>query len=466
MANSTKQEPTTSARGLLAVMFAAGFLAAFNESVVNVALVDIMGEFGISANAAQWMVAGYLIVTTVVVSIVVWMQKRFDLRTLFFGAGACVIVGALVDMVAPIYPVLLAFRLVQAVGSGIFIPTMMVVVLALAPRDKLGTYFAIGSACINVGPAVSPLASGALVTMFGWRTLFALPAVAMALICLAGVAFVKPLDEPTRQRLDVASVAASAIGLALFTFGLQTISTNVPAAVALLAAGTAAFALFARRQLHLKTPVLDVRPLANWHFALACVLVLVSMIPAFTLSVLVPLYFEQALGATAMAAGATLMVPVLATAIVTVVSGRALDRFGPWPLLPAGYALLAAGLALLVAVASNMSLPAIALAAALAYAAAGMTISPIQTVGLVGLPDNQQQSGVALVNTFIQLAGSIEPPLFVGIMSSRMAMLESQGSTLAVVGGFSAAVAVAAGIALAATAVAVPYALHARSRLK
>ena len=51
---------------LLAVLYGSAFLAGFNENLVNMALLSIMGEYGVDSITAQWLVTGYMIVATVV----------------------------------------------------------------------------------------------------------------------------------------------------------------------------------------------------------------------------------------------------------------------------------------------------------------------------------------------------------------------------------------------------------------
>ena len=58
----------TSLAPLLAVLYGCGFLAGFNENLVNMALVAIMGQFAVDAMTAQWLVTGYMIAVTVVVA--------------------------------------------------------------------------------------------------------------------------------------------------------------------------------------------------------------------------------------------------------------------------------------------------------------------------------------------------------------------------------------------------------------
>ena len=139
--------------GMLAVLYGSAFVAAFNENIVNVALISIMDEFSVGADTAQWLVTGYMIVTAIVVTVTAFLSKRLRLRTLFFIASTLLVGGSLACLVAPTFLLLLTARLVQAVGTGIFIPSMMGTVLAVAPRKRLGTFLSIGGCMITFGPA-------------------------------------------------------------------------------------------------------------------------------------------------------------------------------------------------------------------------------------------------------------------------------------------------------------------------
>lgn len=121
---------------LLVVLYASAFLAGFNENLVNMALVSVMGEYGVDSVAAQWLVTGYMIVATIMVMCMAFFYRRFKLRPLYFSAAAFTLVGSLMGLLAPNFELLMAARLVQAVGSGIFIPLMMNTVLVVTPKEK------------------------------------------------------------------------------------------------------------------------------------------------------------------------------------------------------------------------------------------------------------------------------------------------------------------------------------------
>lgn len=403
---------------MLALFYVAAFVASFNEIIINVAIVDIMESFAIGSVTAQWLVTGYMIVTVVIVAAIAYFSRRFTLRQLFFAGSACFIAGSIAAMAAPSFGFLLAARLVQAVGSGVFIPTMMNVVMAVAPREKLGTYFSIGSSCIVLGPAFAPVISGTMVTVGGWRAVFAPGCVVFVILALAGIAIVKNITEPSCPKLDAPSVALMSVGLVLCSFGLTRVTTDLPVAVAAIAVGGIAIALFARRQKRIDEPLLNLAPLARSSFSVACCLVIVAMMTTFSMSVLLPLYFEAVLGLPAFAAGTLMLAPVLVNALTALVGGRILDKFGTWPLLPAGFALIVVGFVLLVAASNTGELSPVIAASTVVYAGVGPVFAPSQTAGLRTLGPEENPHGVAIVNVCIQLAGCVGPALFVGIFSS------------------------------------------------
>jgi DHA2 family lincomycin resistance protein-like MFS transporter len=436
---------------MLVVLFATAFIASFNENIVNVGLPDIMETFSIDSGTAQWMVTGYMIVTTIVVSMVAFLQRRFTLRQIFFAGAALFLIGAVGDLVAPNYPLLLAFRLVQSCGTGIFIPTMMATVMAVGSRKKLGTYLAIGNCCITFGPALGPVISGIMVTYFGWRSMFVAPAVVMLVLLVAGAFLVYDIAEAQRVRLDLPSLALSVVGLTAFVYGLSIITSQIVVALAFVAGGIVAIAAFVVRQNRLDEPMLDLTPLHSPRFSVACLLVIVSMMMTFSMSVLLPLYFEGALGTTALVAGVLVLVPILFNAATALVGGRVMDTKGPWPLLPVGFFLIAVGQVLSCIWSPAMDVVSVVGAACLVYMGVGLVMAPSQTAGLRQLPREMNGSGVALMSTFIQLAAAIGPSLFIGVLSTTMADRVAEGATSAYAEalGFSSAVTVAAAIACA-----------------
>ena len=441
-----------SSKTLLVVMYGVAFVAAFNENIINVALLDISNALAVSTATAQWLITGYMIVTSIITATMGYLSRRFSMRRLFFVATGCLLVGEIGCLVAPTFGMLLPFRLIQAIGSGIAFPLMMNTVLAVAPKRRIGFFMSLGGACITLGPAFGPVISGLMVTLLGWRGIFVFPAVAIAAFLLAGIAVVRNLAEPTDVSLDGISVVLLALGLTALVFGLGEIMSDLPVALAAIAVAAIAIAVFAVRQLKLETPLLDIRPFANPGFWPAILLEVVAMMTTFSMSVLLPLYFEGSFGMSALVAGLLILPAIAVNAVTSIVGGRIMDGHGEWPLLPIGFALVLVGLAGVAAVAGSLQLVAVVALSVVVYAGVGLVLSPSQTAGLRTLSREQNASGTAIVNTFVMIAASIGPSLFIGVMSA-------QTNTAL---GFADAVRLAAVIACCGLAISVVYALRQR----
>lgn len=449
---------------MLATLYASAFLAAFNENAVNTALIGIMGEMGVSSGTAQWLVTGYMVVTATMVTLMGWAIRRFGARRLFIFAGAVFSAGEICAAFAPNFPLLLVSRLVQAVGTGVFIPVMMSSVLVLAPCGRVGSFLAIGTCMITFGPAFAPVVSGAVTTAFGWRLVFVPPlVVALAVLCL-GFACVKDVEGRRPSRVDAPSVALSAGALAMLSFGLSELTSSTALGACCCLLGVALGAAFAKRQFALDVPLLDLSPLKSGRFWPACLLTMVAMMTTFSMSVLLPLFFEGAAGTTAFVAGLLLLAPVLVNSALTLAAGRIMDGRGEWPLLPVGFAVSAAGQVAAAAMGARGSVWGVLGASVLTYAGVGLVMSPSQTAGLKTLPGPQHADGVAIVNTFVQVAACVGPSLFVGVLSSVEASSVVGGASAAAAcgAGFSAAVWVASAIALAGFALSFFYARKAK----
>lgn len=464
-ASATGAKPGASYVPLLAVLYAAAFLAGFNENLVNMGLMSIMGEYGVDSVTAQWLVTGYMIASTVVVMCMAFFYRRFELRALFFTGAVLCLAGSAMGLFAMNFAFLLVARLVQAVGAGMFIPMMMNTILIVTPKNKLGTFMSIGGCMISFGPAFAPVVCGCLVTAFGWHSVFAVPLIGMVVIALLGMVFLRNLGT-SEVHLDLPSATLSAVFLFTLSFGLaQVMAEPVVGVVSLVVAALSAV-VFVVRQTRCAFPLIDVTPMRSIRFWPATVLVVVAMMIMFSLSVLLPLYFEGALGMSAFAAGLVILVPVLVNTGFTLVAGRIMDSRGEWPLLPVGFALAAVGTLAMALVAPSLSAPALFVAALFVYTGIGLVFSPSQTAGLKTLPPQQNPFGVALMTTFVQVAACVGPALFTGVLSSVQggALASGTAAELACAEGFAAAIEVAAVIAFVGLAFAFVFSLAAHRR--
>lgn len=439
---------------MLPVLYLAAFVAAFNSSVVNVAVPSIMADMGVDASATSWLVSGYMMVQAVMMSIYAFLSKRFDTRTLYLAAAVVFCVGELGAAIAPTFVVLLVFRVTQALGGAVFIPVMMGAVLALSPRERVGTNLALGNAIIGAAPAFSPMVCGVLVGSFGWRSVFLFPLVLMGIMAAAGIAFVRPIAPTEDARVDVASVVMVSVTITAFIYGMSRLSANLVVALVALVVSAVVGYLFVRRQNALEQPLLSMAPLRSSTFAMCCLMVILCVMQNFSMSLMLPTYYQSVVGVSAAQSGMLLFTPAIVMMLAMIVSGRLHDRFGSWPLIPLGIAGIVAGQLLVRTFGASQSLVPVVLSSVIVFLCVGLVMSPIQTTGLKTLPPNLNPAGVSFINICLQGGSAVGPALFTGILSSVAANATASGVDVAGANaaGFVAAVTCAAILATVALA--------------
>lgn len=75
-------------------------------------------------------------------------------------------VGTIMAWVAPSFQVLLAGRLVQAVGVGITMPLMQTIMLSIFPANNRGSAMGMAGIVIGLAPALGPTLSGWVIDNF------------------------------------------------------------------------------------------------------------------------------------------------------------------------------------------------------------------------------------------------------------------------------------------------------------
>ena len=174
---ATLRKPST----IVAVAAFAAFLATFNETFLNVAFAPIMANLGVDVSTVQWLATAYMLGAAVMVPVSAFAYRSVPTRPLFVGTVALLVIGSVIGALAPSFPVLLAGRIVQALGTGLLIPIGMNITLEVAPREKLGTYMGIMGAMTTLGPSLSVIVAGVLLAAFSWHMLMAVFAVLMRL---------------------------------------------------------------------------------------------------------------------------------------------------------------------------------------------------------------------------------------------------------------------------------------------
>ena len=406
--------------GIIAILFTGAFVAIFNQTLLNIALPEIMLDLGIDASTAQWLVTGYMLVNGILIPASAYLIQRYSNRSIFIVAMSLFALGTLLAAVAPIFSVLLAGRMIQAAGSALMMPLLMNVMLAAFPVEKRGSAMGVFGLVMVVAPAIGPTLSGSIVEHYSWRVLFwiVLP---VALIPLAlGIFKLKNLTFQDREiSLDKASLALSSLGFGGVLYGFSSAGTmgwTDPVVMVTIAVGVISLVIFGFRQLKLDKPLLEIR---------------IYKYPMFAAMILMPIYIQTIKGISQIDSGLLMLPGALVMGFMSPVTGRLFDRFGAKVLAIPGLAIVVLTTFMFSQLSLDSSYFSIMMIYTLRMLGISMVMMPVMTNGLNTLPMKAYPHGTAINNTLQQVAGAVGSAFLITVMNTRT---ESTAKELAAAG--------------------------------
>lgn len=393
---------------IVAVMMVGSFVSILNQNLMTTAIPTFMGVFSVESSAAQWLTTAFMLANGIMVPITAYLIRRFSTRSLFFTALGLFAAGTGLCAAAPVFEVLLAGRVVQALGAGITMPLMQTVLFTVFPPDKRGTAMGFFGLVVAFAPAMGPTISGWIVDSFPWQALFLLLLPIIAADLVAAFFVVENVGERSNPRLDLLSVALSSLGFGGLLYGLSMVGAlgwSSPVLVGTLAVSVVSLAWFVMRQLRLETPMLEFRVFKSRTFTVSMILVVLAWSSFMGSATMLPMFMQNVAGFSALDSGMTLMAGGIIMGVLSPVSGRVFDRFGVRVLAPVGLFLVMAGTFLLAHVEAGSGMPYIASAYAVLMAGQSMVSMPLTTSAMNSLPPALIPHGTAMNNTMRSIVG-------------------------------------------------------------
>lgn len=406
---------------MMLVLLLGGFISLINETILNVALSKLMVEMHVTAGTIQWLSTGYMLVIAILVPVTAFLIKTYTTKQLYIAAMMLFLIGTIFASFSSSFSMLLIARMIQASGTGMMIPIMTNTVFVINPSEKRGSAMGLCFLVILVAPAAGPIISGVLLQFYNWHVLFymLIPVAVIALI--AGYLFLENVSELTKPKIDYLSIVLSSIGFGGIIYGISIIDeleSNILGMIIPLVIGIIALTLFVKRQLSLKEPMLELRAFKSPAFSIGVILVMCSMMIIFSMNIILPLFFQDALKESSSTAALALLPSGIISALVTPIAGRLYDKVGAKVLVPLGFGIMGVALTFLSRSSSTTAISIIIIIYCFVCLGTALTMAPTQTNALNSISKENYAHGIAIMNTMQQLAAAIGSSLFISIMSA------------------------------------------------
>jgi len=406
---------------VIALLLISAFVVILNETTMGVAIPHLVGDLGITIQAAQWLSTAFLLTMAIVIPITGFLLQRYNTRPVFIVAMSLFSIGTLVAAISQGFEILLVARVIQASGTAIMMPLLFTTVLNLVPPASRGRVIGNVSIVISVAPALGPTISGFILNYLEWRWIFIL-VLPIALAGLAiGARFMVNVTEPSSARIDILSVVLAAFGFGGLVYGLSNLGTEYAlAGIIALAIGAVGLTAFIWRQLRLQrtdSALLDLRTFLSRDFSFSIGTVAVSMIALFGTIILLPIYMQDVLGLEPITTGLVLLPGGLLMGLLAPFVGRIFDKRGPRVLLVPGSIIVSAALWGMTMLDATSPVWSVVVAHVVLSLGLALLFTPLFTAGLASLTPKLYSHGSAIVGTVQQVAGAAGTALFVAIMT-------------------------------------------------
>jgi EmrB/QacA subfamily drug resistance transporter len=394
---------------VMVALVVGAFMALLDASIVNVAIPTMERVFGVDTAQIQWVVTIYLLALGVVVPASGWLGDRMGFKRLYLASLGLFVVGSGLCAAATSLPLLVAARVVQALGGGMIMPTTMSMVYRLIPRDRLGLASGFFGMSMLLAPALGPTLGGYLVEYVNWRWIFTvnLPVGAAGLALAAGV--LPEFAAKDAGPFDVWGFLTSAGGLFCLLLALSQGGSwgwSSPRITWLLYASGVLLLAFVWIELSVERPLLDLRVFRYGPFTAALWYVLGLNVALFAGTFFLPVFLQLVRGMGALQTGLVLMPGALATGVMMPVAGRLYDRIGPRVPVFAGTVLLALGTYLLHGLDPATPSRTIAWWMVVRGLGMGLAMMPATTAGMSVIPPALVGRASAVNNIVMRVAGS------------------------------------------------------------
>ncbi len=426
------------------------FMSTLDGSVVNTLLPVLSHALNTSVAGIEWVTTIYLLVISGLLLSVGRAGDLFGHKRLFLAGFATFVVGSTLCGLASSAHMLVALRVIQALGAAMLMATSPAILTLSFPSSQRGRALGAQGTFTYLGLTVGPSLGGWLAEAFGWRSVFYINVpVGLAAIALALHSIADDHVEEAEERFDF-------VGASLFTAGLVALMIALnqgsdwgwasPLTIGVLVGALALLVVFVHVERSRAAPMLDLSLFGSRTFSASAVSALLNYACVYAVTFVLPFLLIQGRGLGTAKAGLVLTAQPIVMAIVAPVSGALSDRIGSRGLATAGMVLLAAGLAALGLLVAQGSLAQLAAALALVGLGIGIFVSPNNSALMGAAPRNRQgiASGVLATSRNVGMVLGVG---FAGAIFTTVATNAASASA-GLVDGIRASLLAAAGVAL------------------
>lgn len=394
-----------------------------SATIINVAIPNIMGAYGIDQDQAQWLATANLAAATVGMLLSDWANKAIGLRMTVLIAMSMFLASCVLGGMAPNLEVMIFARILQGIPAGVIAPISMSVIFQVFPPGKQGQAMGLASIGVVLAPAVGPAIGGVLVDEISWRAVF-LMGVPFSVVCLPLCAMFMPERDEEQQAppfdwtgLTLITVAITVLLVALTNGQKEGWSSDL--ILSYFAITLVCGAAFIWWENHFDHPILDLRVFKDAQFTIIAVTAFMFGAGIYGSTYVIPLFLQMIQGLTPTQSGVLLIPGGIMMALAFPLSGRLADKMDIRIVVSAGIIIFAYSFYLLTDADEYTAFWVLTMIVVLGRFGIGLVMPPLNVAALKNLPPELLHQGSGAYNFLRQLGGAFGVNLLAVLLQLR-----------------------------------------------
>ncbi|KAB2976798.1 MFS transporter [Streptomyces sp. SS1-1] len=407
----TPHSPTAVRHGaVLAVTCLALATVVSAMASLNVALPGIARETHATQTQLSWIIDAYSLVFAALLLLAATLGDRFGRRKALLG-GLTVFAGASAAATFSSEPqVLIMLRAVLGIAAAFVMPATLSTITTTFPREQRARAVSVWAAVAGASAVLGLLASGAVLEVWSWRSVFWLNVVLAVVAFVGTYVFVPESAEPGKRRVDVVGALLTVIGLGILVYSVIQAPEHGWASTRTLAGiGAALLVLagFVAWELRHPDPLLNPRLFRHKAFAAGTVSITMQFFAFFGFIFVVMQYLQLVRGDSALTAALSVLPMSAAMIPSSRLAPKIAARVGarrPWIV---GLVAVAVGLIVLAELDTDSSYWLVLTGLVPLGAGMGLAMTPATAAITDALPARLQNVGSAVNDLSRELGGAL-----------------------------------------------------------
>ena len=395
---------------MLGVLCLSLLIVFVGNSSLNVTIPTLSRDLHASESQLQWVVASYSLVFAGLLFSTGALGDRFGRKgALQFGLVGFLVGAALASASTAMWQ-LIACRALMGAAAAFIMPSTLSIIVNVFPAEERTKAIAFWAATTGAAGAVGPVASGWLLGHFWFGSVFLINVPIIVLALVLGYFLVPKSKDPEQARLDPVGAGLSIVGISTLVYGLIQGPSNGWASTSTLGAFAIALVvlgLFARWELRVEEPMLDLSFFRNPAFSTGTGGMILVFMAMFGVMFLITQYFQLVLGYSPLSAALRLLPMAPVMIIVAPLTPRLSERFGANRVVASGMGIVTVGLLAFRTLGLHTTYVQVLLIMLLMVTGIALTMSPMTAAIMSSVPPRRAGAGSAMNDATRELGASL-----------------------------------------------------------